>query len=111
VQPVVIAAANGGVRADVAVGESVKFSARIETPPGAGTIVGVEWDFDGAGDYPVKQELADTTSEQLEVETSYAFSEPGTYFPAVRASSHRTGDADSRYARIENLGRVRVVVK
>jgi hypothetical protein len=110
VQPVVTATANGGQRAEVAVGEKVKFSAVAETPPGAGTVVGVEWDFEGAGDYPVVQKLQNTTSSRVQVETTYAFSKPGTYFPAVRVSAHRNGDADTPYARITNLDRVRVVV-
>lgn len=111
VQPVVVAQANGGARADVAVGEMVKFSAVIETPPNSGTLVGVEWDFEGNGDFPVTSQLTNATSERVEVETTYAFSAPGTYFPAVRASSHREGKTDTPYARIANLGRVRVVVK
>jgi hypothetical protein len=111
VQPVVIATANGGERAEVKIGEAVKFSAVIEVPPDTGTIVGVEWDFEGDGDFPTAQQLADTQSDRLEIETSYAFSKPGTYFPAVRASAHRDSNADTPYARITNLGRVRVVVK
>ena len=111
VQPVVTAKANGGVRADVAVGQNVKLSAVVDMPPDTGSVVAVEWDFEGTGEFPVTSELEDTTSDHVEVETSYAFTKPGTYFPAVRASSHRKGDASTPYARIQNLGRVRVVVK
>jgi hypothetical protein len=111
VQPVITATANGSVRAEVAVGDTVAFAALIETPPGTGSVVGVEWDFEGDGDFPVSQKLADTKSERVEAKTTYAFSKPGTYFPAVRASSHRAGDSDTPYARIQNLARVRVVVQ
>jgi hypothetical protein len=110
VQPVVTATANGGARADVAVGEQVTFSVVADTPPGAGSIVGVEWDFEGGGDFPVVLKLKDTTSTHVELQTAYAFSTPGTYFPAVRVSSHRAGNPNTAYARIANLGRVRVVV-
>ena len=41
--------ANGGVRAEVAAGEEVQFAAEIEMPPGAGMVVGAEWDFTGEG--------------------------------------------------------------
>jgi len=111
VQPVVVARVNGSARADVKVGERVTFSAVIEAPPDTGSIVGVEWDFEGEGDFPESQKLENTKSQRVEVETTYAFSAPGTYFPAVRASSHRDGKSDTPYARISNLDRVRVVVK
>jgi hypothetical protein len=110
VQPVVNLTVNGGVRADVAVGEKVKFSAVIEAPPGAGSIVGAEWDFEGAGDYPVTSQLKNTKSTRVKVKTTYNFSKPGTYFPALRASLHRQGDSQTPWARVQNLGRVRVVV-
>ncbi|HTR70255.1 MAG TPA: hypothetical protein VMH41_08500 [Mycobacteriales bacterium] len=112
IQPVVSVRANGHDRADVAVGEPVEFSALIEVPPATGTIVAVEWDFEGRGDYPVVEEIDDATAAQhrMPLTRTYAFSEPGTYFPAVRATSHRHGDIHSPFGRVHNLGRVRVVV-
>ena len=47
----------------------------------------------------------------MAVTTTYAFSEAGTYFPALRATVHREGDFQSPFARVQNLGRVRVVVE
>ena len=38
------------------------------------------------------------------------YTEPGTYFPVVRATQQREGDPDHPHARVQNLGRVRVVV-
>jgi hypothetical protein len=113
VQPVVTLTADGSTRADVAVGETVEFVGVIEVPPGTGTIVGAEWDFEGAGDYPVaeKFDFSNNSFSRMTVKASYAFSKPGTYFPALRASSHRQGNFKTPFARIENLGRVRVVVK
>ncbi|MFX0083302.1 MAG: PKD domain-containing protein [Candidatus Hodarchaeota archaeon] len=111
VQPVVNLTVNGGVRADVTVGETVEFSGVIEAPSDAGSIVSAEWDFEGAGDYPVKHQLNDIKSTRVEVKTTYAFSKPGTYFPVIRGSLHRQGDPETKWARIQNLGRVRVVVK
>ena len=113
IQPLVQVRANGGARADVVVGESVEFSGVIEVPPGAGTVVRVEWDFEGSGDYPVVQQFDDTDSAfaRTTVGATYAFSEPGTYFPALRATSQRQGDARTPFARVQNLGRVRVVVR
>ncbi len=113
IQPVVMMNANGGACAKVAVGETVEFSAVIEVPPGAGTVVAAEWDFEGAGDYPVTEQFDATSSSMtcVTLKTTYAFSKPGTYFPALRATSQRQGDFKTRIARIQNLGRVRVVVK
>jgi hypothetical protein len=111
VQPVVTITANGRERAEVKVGKKVKFSAVIDAPPDAGTIVGVEWDFEGNGDYPVVQKLKDTKKSSVKVKTDYTFSGSGTYFPAIRATLHRNGDSETPYARVQNIGRVRVVVE
>jgi hypothetical protein len=45
------------------------------------------------------------------VKATHAYSQPGTYFPVLRATSQRESDAKTPYARIQNLGRVRVIVK
>jgi len=112
IQPVVQLTANGGERANVAVGESVAFSALVEVPPGAGTIVAAEWDFDGCGDYPVVEPFnnEDLSYTSIRLEREYAFPAPGTYFPALRATSQRLSQGDNPHGRIMNLGRVRVVV-
>jgi hypothetical protein len=113
IQPVVELSVNGSSRADVAVGETVTFSGRIDVPSGAGTVVGTEWDFEGTGEYPHVDAYGDTDCAfaTRTVERTYAFTRPGTYFPALRATSHRRGDRTSPYGRIQNLGRVRVVVR
>jgi len=113
VQPVVTVTANDRARAEVAVGEDVQFSGLIEVPPGAGVVVGAEWDFEGNGDFPVAEPFEDATLSmaRLGLTATYAFSEPGTYFPALRATVHREGDSESKFARVQNLGRVRVVVE
>jgi len=110
IQPVVTLTVNGGERVDVNVGKKVKFTAVIDTPPDVGSVVGAEWDFEGVGDYPITEKLKDTKSTHVEVKTTYTFSEPGTYFPTIRVTSHRQSDPKTRYARIQNIGRVRVVV-
>ena len=40
-----------------------------------------------------------------------SFIRPGTYFAVLRAASQRQGDATTPFARIQYLGRVRVVVR
>jgi hypothetical protein len=112
IQPVVTLTANGGARADAALGEPVAFSARIEVPPGAGIIVAAEWDFEGDGDYPVVEAFTneDLSSTSMQLDRAYAFRAPGTYFPTLRATSQRLGQGDNPHGRVMNLGRVRVVV-
>ena len=101
--------ANGGVRAEVAVGEPVVFSARVDMPRGAGSIVDAAWDFDGSGDFAQTADIA-RPGASIAVSATHAFDRPGTYFVALRAVSTRDGDPATPYARIENLAHARVVV-
>jgi hypothetical protein len=112
VQPVVAVTANGGPRADVGIDEVVEFHGVVEVPTSTGTIVAIEWDFEGAGDYPLSQPGFEQGGDQsrMTVTASHAFSQPGTYYPALRVTSQRQGDAETPYGRVQNLGRVRVVV-
>jgi hypothetical protein len=110
-QAVVRATVNGGERADVAVGEPVQFEAHIEVPIAAGGIVGVEWDFDGSGDFARVEEGLDPALERYTATAIYTFTDPGTRFPAVRVTNQRAVDAGTPHCRVLNLGRVRVVVR
>jgi hypothetical protein len=110
IQPVVQAAANGGARAEVKVGEPVTLTLEAEVPPGAGTIVKIEWDFDGTGTWPELQAAIDGTQSKVSASVTHAYDRPGTYFPAARVSSHREGDVNATLRLVQNLGRARVVV-
>jgi hypothetical protein len=110
VQPVIDLSADGGVRADVTVGDAVSFTADIEVPSGAGGPVLAEWDFEGKGTYPDTAELDSTTTATVRLVAEHVYAAPGTYFAAVRVASQREGDASTPFARPLNLGRVRVVV-
>ncbi|HSW15342.1 MAG TPA: PKD domain-containing protein [Solimonas sp.] len=109
IQPVVELQANGRARADVAVGEPVTFTATVEVPAGAGRVVAAEWDFEGQGSYPVAAQI-DMPQAQVRLSVTHSFSRPGTWFPVLRVSSQRQGDARTPFGRIQNLARVRVVV-
>ncbi len=111
IQPVVTLKVNGSELAKVKVGETVKFSAEIEAPPQTGQIVKAEWDFDGAGEYPRNENLTGKAKNKITVTSSFSFSEPGTYFPAIRVASNKDGDANDEYASVQNIGRVRVIVE
>lgn len=108
VQPVVAVTANGGSLAEVEMGEAVTFRAVAEVPPGCGEVVSMEWDFDGSETFAASETLV--PAGQLVIERHYSFDAPGVYFPTVRVSSQRNGDATTPYARLQNLARVRVVV-
>ena len=110
IQPVVHAKVNGAERADIQVGERVTLEVAAAVPEGTGTIVAVEWDFDGTGKYPHKHDEVDGKSRHVRMRVNHAFEKAGTYFPAVRVVSHREGDLNAENRRIENLGRARVVV-
>lgn len=111
IQPVATVTANGGAKAAAKPGQLVHFTAKIEVPPGTGRFVSAEWDFEGTGTFPVKARLSGEPKAKLTLNVSHAFPKPGVYFPALRVVSERNGDAASPYARIQNLGRVRVVVQ
>ena len=109
VQPVVELQVDGAARAAISVGQSVTFTATIEAPEGAGQIVAAEWDFEGLGADPVSQDFG-APQTRVELSATHAYARPGTYYPVLRASSHRDGDARTPYALIQNIGRARVVV-
>jgi hypothetical protein len=110
VQPVVELRANGAARAEVAVGEPVAFTATVEAPEGAGPVVAAEWDFDGAGSFTPQETLA-APQPRAAFSATHSYDRPGTYFPVLLATVQREGDARTPYARVQNIGRARVVVR
>lgn len=108
IQPVVALAANDGARADIALGETVTFAATIEVPQGQGRVVSAQWDFEGAGDFPVRADIG-LPAERVTLTATHRYDTPGTRFPALRVASQRQGDPDTPYGRVENIALVRVV--
>lgn len=110
IQPVITLTANGSLRTEVDAGVSVSFRAEIEAPPGAGKIVAAEWDFEGSGDF-VDPAVLNAPADQVTLEACHAYDAPGRWFAVLRATLQREGDADTAYGRVQNLERVRVVVR
>lgn len=108
-QPVVALTVNGEQHIEAKVGEELTFRGEVQAPPETGYVVSADWDFEGAGDYPVKSQIAEP-QEHLVLEERYAFSTPGTYFPVLKAASSRRSEDSSPYACPENIARVRVVI-
>ena len=115
IQPVIHLTANGKPRADVVAKRAVKFTATVELPPNTGKIIAAEWDFEGDGKFAVAQDVEDSditaSGNQVHLTMTHAFPKPGTYFTTLRAVSQRDGDKNTPYTRIQNLDRVRVIVK
>lgn len=109
IQPVVSLTANGSPRAEVKAGEPVVLSATIEMPPGAGKVVGAEWDFEASGDFAGKVDVGEPT-ERVTLTATHSYSAPGTYFAVLKVAGQRQGNAATPYGRVLNLARVRVVV-
>ncbi|KAG5747912.1 hypothetical protein H9Q70_009406 [Fusarium xylarioides] len=108
-QPVIELSVNGKTDAEVQAGSMVTFKVRVQVPPGAGKIVSLECDFKGTSHF-VKKSFGDV-APSVETTVCYSYDRKGTFFPAVRAASHREGRMHSPYALSSNLGRMRVLVE
>ncbi|HEX9958328.1 MAG TPA: hypothetical protein VGA96_13780, partial [Fibrella sp.] len=130
IQPVVNVKANGGKRAVVKVGQAVSFTAEVAVPKNKGKVVTAVWNFEGlpggftmsdlhswnfdtSDAFPVPAQLkpSDKTGSHVRVTSTYTFTKPGTYFPTLRVAAQREGNAKTRFTRIQNLDRVRVIVE
>ncbi len=109
IQPVIQLTANGSNRAEVRVGETVNLVASVRVPQDSGKVTEVTWDFEGDKANATDGDV--TPSESITVEANRSYEIPGTYFVVVRATSQRSGDTDTPFARIRNLERVRIVVR
>jgi hypothetical protein len=105
---VVFLTVNGDLRADAMTGDELTFRAVAEVPEGTGVIIEVAWDFDGSGRFAEAEPVA--AAPKVVVECRRTFAEAGTEFPTVRVVAQRDGNPSSLFARLQNLGRVRVVV-
>lgn len=109
IQPVPELLVNGKKRVDIKVGKSVVLKVTADLPKNTGKIIAVEWDFEGESTFKEKSVIK--PGLQLTAKVKHKFLKSGTYFPVVRVTSQREGDANVLYARIQNLDRVRVVVE
>lgn len=110
IQPVVNITTGNSERIEVKVGEEIEFTGTISAPPGVGGVISAEWDFEGAGTFAVKSRVKAGEPETT-VSASHRFDKPGTYFVVLRGASQRDGDAKTPYAVLENIDRLRVIVR
>ncbi len=113
IQPIVDLTIKGSKKAEVKIGKSITFTAVVDVPQNTGKVVSAEWDFEGKGTFPIQTKglSVDKKTGHVTFKISYKFTKSGTYFPTLRVASQRDGDAETPFARIQNLDRVRVVVK
>jgi len=110
IQAVIAVTANGEERTEVRVGEAVTLELQATVPPGAGTIVAADWDFDGTGTFPFRHADVDGTATTVTLSTTHTFDRSGEYFVTGRVHSHRDGNVDVASCRIPNVAQARVVV-
>jgi hypothetical protein len=110
-QPVVELRVEGKSRADVKVGDAVRFSGAVQIPPGRGKIVAADFDFEGIGAFASPGRVTHTGAYTATVEATHSFAKPGTYFPVMRGIGQTSENVDSPFGRVTDLGRVRVVVR
>ncbi|GJC86675.1 hypothetical protein ColLi_09513 [Colletotrichum liriopes] len=110
VQPVVEFSVDGGRKGTAKPGQAVTFRAAIETPPGTGEVVDVEWDLFSTGTFS-RSGPAIAPNQSVHVEHTVAYNTTGDHVVVVRATSSRKGDPGAAYARVMNLARVNVLVE
>jgi hypothetical protein len=110
-QPLVTVSANGQSRVEIAAKTRLALTGSIAVPPGAGEIVAAQWDFEGTGKYDAPVALPASPQRMLKLTASHLYARSGTYFAVLRAVSQRQGDRKTAFGRIENLARLRVIVR
>ena len=112
IQPVVDLFVNGEKCVHIKAGETVLFTANIETPPQSGIVTNVEWNFEEKGDFLKKGKIESVEDGRKAVASvKQRYETPGTYFAVVRVSAQRGNDIEDCYTQIKNLDRVRIVVQ
>ncbi|MHC5263549.1 tannase/feruloyl esterase family alpha/beta hydrolase [Streptomyces sp. UC4497] len=94
---------------DARVGETVRFTAQVDVPPGAGSVVEAAWDLDGTGRFEEKAQIEEP-APTLTAQVEHRFGEVGAHVVVLRATSQREGDTSASVTGVENLARLQVRV-
>jgi hypothetical protein len=111
VQPVATLTVNGASHAEATPEEEVRFEVSVACPPGGGTVIAADIDFEGTGAWAYTHDGIDGTRSALRFAATHRYPLPGTYFPAVCVTAHRDGDVEATSRRLSNLARARVTVR
>lgn len=112
IQPVVSLMANGESCAHVKAGKKVKFKAEIHVPPHGGCVTGADMTYTGSPAFGADCELRLLDGGRKAVVTGeYRYTEPGTYFAAIRIKSNEDGDSKDKFTQMQNIAMARVIVE
>lgn len=110
IQPVVDLTAGDADRLEVAVNQPVVFTGKVQAPPRAGKITSTAWWF-GDSDFALVPQAVARPKPSIVARQTHAFSKPGTYFVTLWATSQRDGNISETATAVQNLARVRIVVR
>lgn len=110
IQPAVELTVDGKTQAAARTDEPLRFEGKAQTPAGAGSVTKVELSSDGE-DHFVSVPFSAGGDTSVTVGKTLSFDKPGIYFPVLRVSSSRDGSGDEHVAVVQNLARVRVIVR
>ncbi|MEJ5979157.1 PKD domain-containing protein [Novosphingobium sp. PS1R-30] len=110
IQPVVELEGGRMDRIEASVGQAISFRGTVSVPPAAGKVVSTAWWF-GDEAFALVPETAPAPSSRLNVERTHVYSKPGTYFVTLWAASQREGKPRETGTAVQNLDRIRVVVR
>jgi hypothetical protein len=108
VQPTVSLTVDSSDRAEIGPGQGARFRVDAVAADLGGTIIEVQWDFDDSGEFKERDQVQ--PAKAVAVERTRSFTESGTHFVTAKVVAQQDGDAESPFARLENLARVRVVI-
>jgi len=109
-QPLVFLNVEVTKRVDREKNAKLKFYANIQVPEESGKIVKVEWNFEGEKKFSKSRFSTDTYNDSKAYIT-HKFKRKGTFFPTVKVYLQRDGNRTTPFTQIQNLDRVRVVIR
>lgn len=104
------AGSDGSQRLEISAGASARFTVRAEVPPQAGKIVKVESAFNDAEPFHAVRASGKPTARVSQTQ-SHTFETAGTYYATVRVTSQRNESIGTPFGQVQNIAKVRVVVK
>ncbi|MET0360490.1 MAG: hypothetical protein ABW048_01935 [Sphingobium sp.] len=109
IQPVVTLTANGTQRVETRVGQPVELRGTAQVPPDVGRIVSARWSPTGSDAF--EPSAISRSSKRISIRRRVTYDRPGTYYPVLLVTAHREGTLAPDVRQVQNLARVRIVVR